>query len=563
MKRLTCAMALTLACGLSARDARASATIQIVNLDGSSEGFNDNTPAEPVGGNPGTTIGQQRMNCFQQAANIWAGLITSPVPIVIQAAFNPLTCTSTSAVLGSSGPRFVEINNPHFEFQSHWYHEALANKEAGVDLSPPSPTDNGSEITAQFNSNLGQSNCLSSSGWYYGFDHNHGTKIDLVDVILHELGHGLGFSTVTDGSTGLFLNGFPALWDHFTYSETTHQHWDQMLPADIAASAIDTGNLSWDGTEVTAFASTYMSPAPELVVPFGIGVVSGNAAPFGAPLTAGGFGGTAVVVQDPVSPNTDGCETPFTNAAAVAGAIAVIDRGLCTFPVKVKNAQTAGAIACVLVNNVSGPFVPTGSDPSITIPVIAISQEDGASLKASIAAGDADVTLRLSPTARAGTTPSGRMRLYSPNPFVPGGSVSHWDPSALPNLLMEPVINSDLTNNVDLTTALFRDIGWLPHAAGVTPQPPHAVALAGRPNPAPGATRVHFELTTDEPLTLELFDMSGRRVRTLARETFAAGNHDVPWNGLDDGGRPAGPGVYLARLKGPRTQASEAIVLVR
>jgi hypothetical protein len=54
--------------------------------------------------------------------------------------------------------------------------------------------------------------------------------------------------------------------------------------------------------------------------------------------------------------------------------------------------------------------------------------------------------------------------LYTPNPYQPGSSVSHWDTSAFPNQLMEPAINSDLTTSVkppqDLTLPLLQDIGW-------------------------------------------------------------------------------------------------------
>jgi hypothetical protein len=45
-------------------------TITIVNQDGVNEGFNDPTPAAPVGGNPGTTVGAQRLFVFQHAADI-------------------------------------------------------------------------------------------------------------------------------------------------------------------------------------------------------------------------------------------------------------------------------------------------------------------------------------------------------------------------------------------------------------------------------------------------------------------------------------------------------------
>jgi hypothetical protein len=128
---------------LLAGAASAAATITIINIDGPGEGFNDATAAAPVGGNAGLTVGQQRLNCFQEAANIWGSHIDSPVPILIRSAFNPLTCTATSAVLGSAGPRFVEASEPEFEFQNVWYHEALACKETGVDLVPPGAAGTG------------------------------------------------------------------------------------------------------------------------------------------------------------------------------------------------------------------------------------------------------------------------------------------------------------------------------------------------------------------------------------------------------------------------------------
>ena len=80
-----------------------AATIVIVNNDGAGEGFNDATPVAPVGGNPGVTIGQQRLNVFQQAANIWGALLPSTVQINVNSQFNALSCNATSAVLGSAG----------------------------------------------------------------------------------------------------------------------------------------------------------------------------------------------------------------------------------------------------------------------------------------------------------------------------------------------------------------------------------------------------------------------------------------------------------------------------
>jgi hypothetical protein len=81
----------------------AAATITVVNTDGPGEGFNDPTPAKPVGRNNGKTIGQQRLIAFQFAASIWGATLSDNVEIKIQSAFNPLPCTVSSGVLGSAG----------------------------------------------------------------------------------------------------------------------------------------------------------------------------------------------------------------------------------------------------------------------------------------------------------------------------------------------------------------------------------------------------------------------------------------------------------------------------
>ena len=72
----------------------------------------------------------------------------------------------------------------------------------------------------------------------------------------------------------------------------------------------------------------------------------------------------------------DGCGT-FTNTTEITDKIAVIYRGDCSFSVKVKNAQNAGAKGAIIVNNVDGMINMSGDDTTITIPAIAISKADG------------------------------------------------------------------------------------------------------------------------------------------------------------------------------------------
>src|SRR5881396_1071579 len=68
------------------------AKITIINSNAAGAGFNDPTPATPVGGNAGTTVGQQRLIAFQTAADIWSLLLDSSVEVRIQASFTALSC---------------------------------------------------------------------------------------------------------------------------------------------------------------------------------------------------------------------------------------------------------------------------------------------------------------------------------------------------------------------------------------------------------------------------------------------------------------------------------------
>lgn len=97
--------------------------------------------------------------------------------------------------------------------------------------------------------------------------------------------------------------------------------------------------------------------------------------------------GQAVVFEDTVAPTRDGC-TAATTPANIVGKIAIIDRGTCTFAIKVKNAQTAGAIGVVIVNN-AATGVPSmgGSDATITIPSVGIARAEGLTIYNAIAAG--------------------------------------------------------------------------------------------------------------------------------------------------------------------------------
>ena len=549
--------ALVLLAGLWGSPAR-GATITIVNNDGPGEGFNDPTPVAPVGGNPGTTRGAQRLNVFNQAAAIWGSILSSNVTIQVVAQFDPQFCTSTSAVLGSAGPETVHSDFPGAEFAGTWYAQALANKLSGSDQDPSA------DIDATFNSDVDNSTCLGSVDWYYGLDGNEGGNVELLPVVLHEIGHGLGFLTFADAGSGQLLNNTPDVFTRFMIDETLGLHWNEMSDAQRQFSAVNTGNLAWDGFATSFRAPNVLVKRTELeVLPPAedAGVYVTPEATFGPPLTTAGIHANIVDVNEGSGLMTDACQ-PILNGAAVAGNIAFIDRGGCDFVSKVAAAQAVGAVAALIVNNVSGaPFPMTGSGPSITIPSVMISRDEGDLVRFDLFGGPLPAILRRNSTILAGGDANGHVLLYAPNPVEPGSSLSHFDVSARPDLLMEPAINNGLHDSVDMTREVFEDIGWLPRLTAVDPtSPTPRFAVRSAPNPFTPSTVISLELPAGGATRVEVYDIQGRMVKRLVDGWLPAGHHAVTWDGTDRTGRRTGAGVYFTRITASGVRAGQRLV---
>jgi flagellar hook assembly protein FlgD len=87
--------------------------------------------------------------------------------------------------------------------------------------------------------------------------------------------------------------------------------------------------------------------------------------------------------------------------------------------------------------------------------------------------------------------------------------------------------------------------------------------LAAHPTPSAGPVTLEFRLAEAGPAALEIFDVVGRRIRLLADDSArAAGPQRIAWDGRDDAGNRARPGVYLARLRCGADQATRRLVLV-
>ena len=447
-----------------------SARVVVVNADAPGIGFNDPTPTAPVGGNPGTTRGQQALNVFQHAANRWAANLQSKQLITVIATFTPLTCTPTSGVLGAAAPNWYFANIPAaaggqpLEVDT-WYPAALAEKLTRIDVTTAVDPNDAFEIFTLFNSQLGIGGCLTGNGWYFGLDNNQpDNRIDLLSVVMHEFGHGLGVTVgPTNGSSGVRTQGWPSVWERRMLDVTTGKSWIDMTNAERGVSARNTNNLVWAGQKVTnVIPSTlefrlWLTGLDPAIAPVEPGPSS-----FGPSIPRGvGVKGYVVSPNDGGGASLqDGCE-PFPAGSPILGNIVLVNRGTCTFVQKVTNAQNAGASAVLIANNTAGPLFPGGVASTITIPSVGITQALDTVLRAS--ATRPLVQLALDSSSRQGTT-AGFARLFAPNPYQSGSSVSHFDVTLTPSVLMEPSITSDLTTKVknpfDLTLALLRDIGW-------------------------------------------------------------------------------------------------------
>lgn len=104
--------------------------------------------------------------------------------------------------------------------------------------------------------------------------------------------------------------------------------------------------------------------------------------------------------------------------------------------------------------------------------------------------------------------------------------------------------------------------GTLPPVAVEPSRAPAALALAAT-NPARAPARIEFTLPSATEVTLEVFDVTGRRVREIARGPRVAGTHRALWDGRDHDGAPVAGGVYFYQLRAGGDSRALRFVLLK
>jgi len=100
-------------------------------------------------------------------------------------------------------------------------------------------------------------------------------------------------------------------------------------------------------------------------------------------------------------------------------------------------------------------------------------------------------------------------------------------------------------------------------ALSVSSLPETFVLYPAHPNPFNPETSIPFYTPEQASVSVRIYDLLGRSVRTLLAKRVSAGYHNVVWNGTDNDGRPVGSGVYLVQMQSSSWRQVQKIMLLK
>lgn len=288
-----------------------------------------------------------------------------------------------------------------------------------------------------------------------GVTTNYCDGVSSDDVVAHEWGH-----AYTEYTSGLIYQ-----WQSGALNESYSDVWGETV--DLINGRLDEGEGNLNGVRPVGLCSSHSVANPLLTI-------TAPAAIAGDCLTGGYMGpdvlptisGDVVVATDAADADgpttTDGC-TPFTNAAAVAGKIAMVDRGTCSFVAKAENARAAGVAALIIGNRDNAPV--SFSSPDTTLPpTVSIGLDKREAIRGQLAAGQpVTATIKDASGARAD---SYRWLMGEKSEAFGGAIRDMWNPTCYG----DPGKVSDAEYKCDGTS----DAGGVHSNSGV---PNHAYAL--------------------------------------------------------------------------------------
>jgi hypothetical protein len=450
--------------------------LQVDYSDPADFGFNDNTPVDPVPGNPATTLGEQRRAVFDRALDIWSSRLDSNSLIRINAFFEDIGCGETTT-LGLGGSLGLSRNFANAPLPETNYPLSVAAALRGQIYGQFD-----AEIRVRFNFRIDSEACAETlDGFWYGLDPEVPPPLrtaSFLELTLHELGHGLGFQSLTDREDRTFFGDppVPDVMSDLIFDVQRDASWTELTASQRVQSATSGSNLVWTGERTNLRAAERLLPPGRVVAESAIGTTASQVAwiqgypPF-VPIT--GLESTLALAQGPGPGPGPGdpwhralaCE-PLDNAEDVAGRLVLVRRGECFFAVKWQNVFDAGGAGIILVDN-----QPPGSegaierdfgiavDRNLPIPIWLVSDQVGTQLRGG-ARTNRLVALGYDTTQPPRGTNQGFINLQASTENT-DSNVSHFADSLAPRSLMNPTLtNISFNGDLDQVPELLYDIGW-------------------------------------------------------------------------------------------------------
>ncbi|TVQ35396.1 MAG: hypothetical protein EA370_09360 [Wenzhouxiangella sp.] len=451
----------------------AAQVIRVIYTDPPGFGFGDTTPVQARPGNPATTRGAQRREVMDAAVAIWASRLDSAIPIRVEASFEDLGCGDETilGLGGSTGFAWNFLNAPRSNIN---FPVSLATALRGLYY-----TELSAEMEVSFNVRIDSGTCIDGlDGFWYGLDPQVPPALgtfSFLELVVHELGHGLGFQSWTDRQTRDFFGTPPRpdIWSEYVFGLAQGLPWSQMTSAQRRATSTSGSNLVWTGERANLRAAERLLPPGRVSAEPSVGGQRHFPAwiqgypPFLPPegLTRN------LVLADGPNPGNPGdawhrnlaC-AGLENRDQVAGNIVLVKRGECTFAQKWQNVFNAGGAAILLVDN-----QPPGAnaierdrgiavDRNLPIPIWLVSRDTGTRLRNALPG--LQLTLGYNTAAAARGTNQGFINMLA-SPDREDSNVSHFSNAMFPQSVMNPSLtNIGFSGDIDFVPDLFYDIGW-------------------------------------------------------------------------------------------------------
>jgi hypothetical protein len=457
----------------------------------------------------GDTWPNEALAAFEYAMSIWETHLESTVPIEIEATWRELETN----VLGSAGPtRIAQI--PPIGENDTWYSIAQASAMTGENIKATAGTDYDVLINI---------NCAFPD-WYFGTDSNPPADlIDFVTVVLHEIGHGIGFigSMVGDSEVGVANWGFensnsvtqPIIYDRFAEDGERIPLINENVYPNPSSTLYDALTGGFDGV--------FFDGIDANIVNFGSPVR------LYTPLVWQGGSSYSHLDQDTFGDSENALMRPR------------LDRQF--------SIHTPGPIMCGMLSDMGWPLGQNCFDLIGVESIIAVEQSE-LNFGVSNVRDQERQTLTVSNDISAQDPLSGRIIIENGNYSVPESFTTFSiDPGESLEIPVQYIPENVNIHNAELV---------LSHNSSSQPNPLR-IQLNGEaleqnsiyvldqnyPNPFNNQTTIEYALTGSSEVLLEIFNTAGKRISTLVDTEQPEGRYQVPFDASS-----LASGMYLYRI---------------